>query len=304
MAQMYMKGKAMAKAERCLKVLLRHDPKHANAWFVLGIIWMEKGGWALAKDCFETALTCPTPDHRLLNAARNNLSIAYRRLDRTSEALGKFHEALGEHIDPNILSNIGSCNLDIGNWRDAERNLRRATVLAVGHNDANWNLALSLLTQRKWPEAWSLHDWGFRAKERGLRPYLDHWPMWRGESLEGKTLLLWGEQGIGDEILFAGTFEDLRKRGAKEVIYDCHPRMEKIFKRSFPWMRIYGRRKDQDVGAMVYARAAAKLSGLNHLEIARVVQMAGEQKAPFDGVMPREDGKGWHRLHELSLIHI
>lgn len=295
-ASAYMQGKAYAKAERNFKVLLRKDPDHIHANFLLGVLWMERGGFATARRYFEKCLELQ-PN---FNAAANNLGICIRRLDRTTEALESFGGALGRYVDSNLLSNIGSCNLDAGYFKVAERALRRAQVLTPTHNDANWNLALALLSQRKWDEAWQLHDWGFRAKERGVRPYVEHWPAWTGEDLEGKTLLVWGEQGIGDEILFAGCFEELRKFKPKEVLLDCHPRLEKLFRRSFPWMRIYGRRKDQDVCVMPYARAAATLSGLDRLEVARVVDLARETKAPFDGVLPQEGGK-WTRLGELPL---
>ncbi len=299
---MYMQGKALEKALRNFNLVLRHNPQHASAHFLSGVIWMEKGGWAIAKRHFESAVEIGSDDHKLRTAARNNLAICYRRLDRTSAALKLFHDAAQRHLDPNLLSNCGSCNLDIGRWEDAERALRRGAILQPDHNDANWNLALALLTQRKWPEAWRQHEWGFRANERGIRPYLDHWPKWNGESLKGKTLLVWGEQGIGDEILFAGCFENLRRLGPKEVIFDCHPRLLSLYRRSFPWIRSYGRRKDPTVCSLIYVEAAAKLGGLSKEEIDRLVGTARQLGAPFDAVVPRpgaKDPKDWVRLHEL-----
>lgn len=295
----YQKGKALEKALRCFNVCIKQNPKHAHAHFLIGTIWMEKTSWAIAMHHLQKAHELGAADFKLLNAVRNNLAVCYRRLDQTDKALELFTDSTKRHVDANLLSNTGSCNLDLGRWEDAERALRRGQIVTPTHNDANWNLSLALLSQRKWREAWYQHEWGFRAKERGIRPYINHWPFWQGQSLEGKTILLWGEQGIGDELLFAGCFENIRKLKPREVIFDCHPRLVGLYRRSFPWMRVYGRRKDPTVAAMIYAQAAAQLSGFDHLAIGNLVNRAIQEDVPFDAVYPQNDNKGWVRLNQL-----
>jgi Flp pilus assembly protein TadD len=297
----YLKGGAIAKAERYFHMLLRHDPKNWKAYFFLGHIWLQhkcggndSGGWPTAKEFYRRALEL----NPKMPEAINNMAIAHRRRDEHDQAISWFKRGLGINVNANILSNIGSCLLDMGDVQESERYLRRALVMQHKHGDANWNLALSLLSQRKWEEAWDQHDWGFRAKERGLRPYVEYWPGWNGEPLEGKTLLVWGEQGIGDEILFAPCLNDLRKLKPKEVVFDCHPRLEKLFRRSFPWVRIYGRRKDKDM-TYFYLRAAGALSGLKKEEIVNVIEAASRTNAPSDALFPKEDGKGWVRLRDV-----
>lgn len=58
-------------------------------------------------------------------------------------------------------------------------------------------------------------------------------PKWCGESLTNKTILVWGEQGIGDEIIFATCINDLQKISAN-IIIECDPRLVVVFHRSFP----------------------------------------------------------------------
>jgi tetratricopeptide (TPR) repeat protein len=297
----YLKGGAVAKAERYLQVVLRHDPNNWLAWAFLANLWLQHkcggldtGGFPTAKRFFQRALEIKPDAVELMN----NLAIAHRRRDEHDEAIRWFRHALGMSVSANVLSNIGSCLLDMGKPAESETFLRRALLMATQHGDANWNLALSLLAQRKWQEGWDQHDWGFRAKERGLRPYVEYWPGWHGQPLEGKTLLIWGEQGIGDEILFAGCFSDLRKLKPKEVVFDCHPRLERLWRRSFPWMRVYGKRKDPDF-QYFYIRAAAELSGLERTEIANVMETARRTNAPSDALYPKEDGGGWVRLSEV-----
>ena len=64
---------------------------------------------------------------------------------------------------------------------------------------------------------------------------------WAGENISGKTILIWTEQGLGEEILFAGMLPDVMAR-AGQCIVECTPRMVPVFARSFPQatVRSYG----------------------------------------------------------------
>jgi len=62
-------------------------------------------------------------------------------------------------------------------------------------------------------------------------------PEWDGSPLAGRRLLIWREQGLGDEILFASTYPDVI-REAGEVVIECEPRLLPLFKRSFPKARV------------------------------------------------------------------
>jgi hypothetical protein len=66
-------------------------------------------------------------------------------------------------------------------------------------------------------------------------------PLWNGDS--GKRIVVYGEQGIGDEIMFASCVPDLQAM-SELVVLDCHPRLTTLFKRSFG-VDCYGTRKDE-----------------------------------------------------------
>jgi len=59
-------------------------------------------------------------------------------------------------------------------------------------------------------------------------------PLWEGQNLEGKRLLVWREQGLGDELLFGSCLPDLRELACEKVIVECDPRLVGILSRSFP----------------------------------------------------------------------
>jgi hypothetical protein len=60
-----------------------------------------------------------------------------------------------------------------------------------------------------------------------------HPPYWAGESLVGKSILVWGEQGIGDEIMFASMFTEIIAH-ADRCIIECAAKLVPLFARSFP----------------------------------------------------------------------
>jgi tetratricopeptide (TPR) repeat protein len=62
-------------------------------------------------------------------------------------------------------------------------------------------------------------------------------PRWQGEPIKGKKLLVWREQGIGDEVRFASVLQDLKELGCS-VTFECSPKLSPLWERSFPWATI------------------------------------------------------------------
>ena len=62
-------------------------------------------------------------------------------------------------------------------------------------------------------------------------------PQWNGESLDGKRLLVWREQGIGDEVRYASMLQDLEQMGTT-VTFECAPKLQALWEKSFPWATI------------------------------------------------------------------
>lgn len=62
-------------------------------------------------------------------------------------------------------------------------------------------------------------------------------PRWEGQPLDGKKLLVWREQGIGDEVRFASLLPELKDLGGS-VTFECSPKLVPLFEHSFPWAKI------------------------------------------------------------------
>jgi hypothetical protein len=66
-------------------------------------------------------------------------------------------------------------------------------------------------------------------------------PQWREGSFAGRSVLVYAEQGLGDEIMFAGCFPDLIAE-ARRCVIECDPRLERLFARSFPAAAVFAGR--------------------------------------------------------------
>jgi len=82
-----------------------------------------------------------------------------------------------------------------------------------------------------WESGWQDHEARYQTHNNMSRPY--PYPMWNGNSPAGKGILVYGEQGIGDEIMFASCLPDLIDE-ADTCVIECSPKLAPIFRTSFP----------------------------------------------------------------------
>ena len=87
-------------------------------------------------------------------------------------------------------------------------------------------LALTLLTRGDYSQGWDEYEWRWKAE---VRPRSFEIPVWKGESLENKSILIHAEQGVGDEIMFASCIPDLLEQAGKCSI-ECIARSRTLFR--------------------------------------------------------------------------
>ena len=171
--------------------------------------------------------------------SHNNLARALQGLGRTDEAAKSMRRALA--LDPEnatLHANYGNILEDLGNTADAETAYRKAAALSPDFAGAHTNLGLLLLLTGKYDEGWREYDWRWRRPHWARRPFPQ--APWRGEDLSGKTILAWGDEGPGDEILFASLLPDLIA-AAGTCIVECAPRLAGMYERAFPEAEIHPR---------------------------------------------------------------
>ena len=87
----------------------------------------------------------------------------------------------------------------------------------------------------RWRESWTLLEHRFQYERPGSRSELPDLPRWTGQPLDEGKLLVWREEGFGDELRFASCLVDaIAEVGADKIIWECSPRLLTLFRRSFP----------------------------------------------------------------------
>lgn len=132
-----------------------------------------------------------------------------------------------------------------GEYAAAEPMARRALKYKPASVKARANLGMACLGLGQWKEGWPLYDAiiGFDGSRRKMQ-YKGE-PLWDGTP--GKRIVVYGEQGLGDEITFASMLPDAIA-ASESVVIDCTDRLAGLFRRSFPAATVYGTRWEKGLG--------------------------------------------------------
>lgn len=175
----------------------------------------------------------------------NALGTCYKHENNVPVARKLFEEAQA-CVPPNadIMNNLATLYINEGKPKLALDHLNAAIAISSDHPQAKWNRSLAKLELGDY-SGWDEYDYGFTAKVRGERNYaVQPIPIWDGTP--GKTIIVYGEQGIGDEIMFASCLPDLLKV-AKSVVFDCHKKLHSLFSNTWPALDIYPTREDEQL---------------------------------------------------------
>ncbi|MEQ8584823.1 MAG: tetratricopeptide repeat protein [Thalassobaculaceae bacterium] len=139
--------------------------------------------------------------------------------------------------DPDAWYNIG---VELGRTGDAVSASKYgwyATRIRDHHALAHLNTALALLVQERFAEGWEEHR--RRLDSPDAAPFMRYFtiPEWTDHDIAGKKLLVWGEQGIGDEVQFLTLAPYLLRRGARLTVL-TEPRIRPILRRSLPGVEV------------------------------------------------------------------
>jgi len=179
----------------------------------------------------------------------NNIGECLHFLWRHQEALGFLRKAVQMKPDePDIWNNMAVCYLYMGQPELCEQMCVEGLRIRPNHIGCIDNLSVSQLFRRKWEDGWHNYEVSLGGMYRMTYDYnfvdetgkpLPKPTWWEGES--GGTLVISGEQGLGDEILFCSAIPDVQE-GVDNVIIECNSKLEGLFARSFPNVEVHGSR--------------------------------------------------------------
>jgi tetratricopeptide (TPR) repeat protein len=126
--------------------------------------------------------------------------------------------------------NLAGAYIHLGRFAEAEQRLRWVLAREPGNHHARWDYAHLQLAARDFAHGWKNYE-ARRLVDPSAYPTA-HLTPWRGEPLAGKTILVLGEQGLGDEIMFASCVPEVIERAGRTIIA-CDKRLVTLFRRSF-----------------------------------------------------------------------
>ena len=201
---------ALADCERAL--LLRPDaaPLHSNR----GNALRELGRQQEALESFDRALALD-PDYADAASNRGN---ALLELNRPAEALADYDRALARKPDfTYALVNRGIALHYLKRFDDALQSFEHAIALSPDLAEAHWNKSLLLLELGDFARGLPEYEWRWR-RDGEMKPREFAQPLWRGDDLGGRTILLHAEQGFGDSIQFLRYVPMVIAQGGKVVL--------------------------------------------------------------------------------------
>jgi tetratricopeptide (TPR) repeat protein len=255
---------AIAAYEKALSL----NPRLLEAWNNLGNIFREQGSFDDAAICCTKALAI----NDSCAEATSNLGNIFRDQGKTDHAIIQYQRAIA--LNPQLVEahyNLANVLQTKGDLEAAVRGYQWALSLKPNLAEAHYGLgyiayvsgkpsqsilhyetaihcdpnfgkaklaaALAELVQGNYSAGWKGYEsrWQSEDHDTTARNYAQ--PLWNGKALSSGSLLIWGEQGIGDEIMFAGIIPDALNTKV-DCILECNHRLRPLFARSFPGLRV------------------------------------------------------------------
>jgi tetratricopeptide (TPR) repeat protein len=225
------RGQLLLKLQRPSAALASFDkavalaPQDSEAHFLRGVCLALMEDYAQALLSFDRSLALAPNSPEVLN----NRGVALGQLGRHEEALESFAKATA--VAPGYIeAHTNSANTLTTLQRQAEavQSFDRALAIKPQDSSLQWGKARALLSLGDFRNGWPLYE--SRLQLEHLRPLQRHTDLqrWQGwESIEGRTLLVYAEQGLGDTVQFFRYVPLLEARGAK-VIFETQPALQTL----------------------------------------------------------------------------
>jgi tetratricopeptide (TPR) repeat protein len=192
---------------------LRQRPRYADAYLNLGNVQaaQKKPAEAIASYRKALAINPRSAD------AHYNLGIIPAEEGRLDEAIASYREAL--RLKPNhagAMANLGHALRAQGKFDEAMSVYQQLLARSPDDPEGHMSRALVWLLLGDYERGWPEYEWRWKTKEfAGPQPKQ---PRWDGSPLEGRTILLTAEQGMGDTMQFVRYAPEVKRRGGRVIL--------------------------------------------------------------------------------------
>jgi len=216
-------------AELIYRQILAIDSRHPDGLHLLGMVAYQNGHHDVAVHLIREAISI----HKAASY-HSNLGNILQAQDELDEAAASYRQALALKPDlAEAANNLGNILRSQGKVDACLACYGYALQVKPDLAEACFAESMTLLLKGDFAAGWQNYGsrWQTRDFDTAMRTY-PH-PVWNNEPLANGRVLIWGEQGIGDEVMFAGLIPDVIA-GRDSLVLDCNPRLKPLFARSFP----------------------------------------------------------------------
>ena len=221
--------------------VLSIKPDYAEAHNNIGTVFQDQGKIKEAIEAYSKAVSIKQ-DYA---EAFNNMGNALHMHGRFEEAVKNFNQALS--IAPDYAEaylNKGAALHDQGNLEEAIETYHKALSKMPNNPEIQYNTSFVKLQTEEWKDGIELQKWRWKNKKFQVYQRFFEAPEWDGESpIGGKTLLVWGEQGPGDIIIWCACLNYYASI-CSSVIVECPQKLVKLLTISFPKITVRAEKKD------------------------------------------------------------
>jgi len=298
LAGRFNRADAFLQARRASRRALALSPDHPRALYQLGCALYHGGesvlaaAAALVRSCAIEPFSAPSVAH---------FATVVGKITEPLEPAARFYR-LSIALDPangEPYSNLGSLVRDRIGARESLAYHDRAHQLLPNRHDVRLNKSLARLMIGDFETGWELYDSRLQAAEVPVAVREHPQRRWTGEPIDGR-LLIWSEQGLGDQIMFASILKDVAPL-VSGIVLEVEPRLQPLFSRSFHDVEVVGRvdppepaTRMPDVEAQIPAGSLARLFRSSRADFAegdpfltadpeRVAHYRSELRAQYGG---------------------
>ena len=232
---MFAQGNALSECGQHQAAILCYDAAlgwmkdYAPLYFNRGNTFVDLGNPGDAEKSFRAAIEVDPA----YEEAHHNLGNVYLSLKRYDQAKACFATAIGLNTqNPESFANLGVAHMELQEYPQALTHFEKALQVAPFNAEVHHSLSHCLLQQGLFERAWQEYTWRWQTSNFVGKELFSLRPKWT-PGTPAKTLLVWAEQGVGDEIFWSALLPELQRQGMS-LLVQVDARLIGLMQRAMP----------------------------------------------------------------------